>query len=225
TTLPRIESYFIGDHSQLWFSGTWFLSQFPMRHEHQMFICFGSFIALIYCLFPKNLLQHNRIALSFAIAVSIVILVTLIIGDFSLYRLLFIIPGVSAVSVVSGIILVLLFPIGFIVGYVIDTIALNDFKLISFSPAITGILCICIISDSILAHKSTTSVVDWSNRLQRLESKIVKPIEKDSILVVATQDPKILGMQPKSMRCYLPSRKGLKRSTVILRLIHQAGCP
>jgi hypothetical protein len=158
-----------------------------MRHEHQMFIGFGSIIVLLYGLIAKDLLNKNRLALSFAISVSILILVTLNIGDFSLYHLLCILPGFSAVRAVSRIILVLLFPIGFIIGYVIDTIALKDFKYIS-SSAILGI--ICIISDSILANKPTTSAIDWNNRLKLLESRIVKPIEKDSILAVAAQAPR-----------------------------------
>jgi hypothetical protein len=204
--LPRIQSYFIGDNSRLWFSNGMKIFQVPMRHEHNMFIGLGSALTLLFGLREKKLLRKNKLILAFIITIGILVALTLNVGGMTIYRIMAILPGISSIRAVSRIILILIFPVGFIVGYTIDNSPQKHYKLVS-SSIIVSILMVLILADSVLAHRLSTSIIQWNSRLQQLESKISQPLDKDSILVVASQDPDYL-IELDAM--LFAQRKGIK---------------
>lgn len=183
--LPRIQSYIIGDRSLLWFSQWDGFSQLPVRNEHQMFIGLGAFISILFALIYKPFSMENPLSYRFLKVLGILSSVTLVLGGVSLYQVLACLPGLSAIRAVSRIILVLLFPIGFIVGQVADSISQKNFRLISATSLIC-VLTIVIIMDSVLARKSITPISEYKSRISNLESKI--PVwDKDSVIVVASE--------------------------------------
>jgi hypothetical protein len=184
--LPRIHSYFVGDNSYLWFSkNAEVFSQIPSRNEHQMFIGVGAMLALLILFLRKDFLKHNQLALNFGHATAIIIAVTLFVGSASLYIFLSPLPGISSIRAVSRVILILLFPLGYLVGLSIDKIGAIKSEIFS-SSTIIFIICALIIADPILAKKIITSEGEWQKRSEVLASKISQKIDKSNILVVAS---------------------------------------
>lgn len=183
--LPRIQSYIIGDRSLLWFSKWEGFSKIVNRNEHQMFIGAGAFSTIVFALLFKPFLMENPLSQRFFRVVGVLCVGTLVLGGVSLYQVLAYVPGVSAVRAVSRIILVLLFPIGFIVGQFADYISRKNLKIIS-SMTVLWIMIIAITMESILAQKAVSPIADLKSRIVSLERKI-PTWDKDSILVVAAE--------------------------------------
>jgi hypothetical protein len=122
----------VADNSYLWFSkNAEIFSQIPMRNEHQMFIGVGAFLALLILFLRKDFLKQNQFALKFGYATAIIIGITLFIGSTSLYILLSPLPGISSIRAVSRVIVILLFPLGYLVGLSIDKISATKSEIFS----------------------------------------------------------------------------------------------
>ncbi|MBU6140866.1 MAG: hypothetical protein KGP29_04860 [Proteobacteria bacterium] len=182
--LPRIQSYFLADRSNLWFADSAIFSQLPARWEHQMFIGIGAFLALLFLYLRKGLIEKKSLAQKYGYALLLMIFATLSVNGFTLYILpLLTIPGVSSLRSVSREILVMLFPISYLVAFSIDKIRQTNFVNLS-SAAITSIICFLIIIDPIFADKSISPIKEWRERIENLRTKINQPIDQSSILVV-----------------------------------------
>lgn len=188
-SLPRVASFFLSDRSLLWFSDLKFFADIPQtyREEHQMFIGIGGVLALLILYFTKDFLKNESLAFRTGMALAIVIIMTLFLYSISLYPLLMLIPGTSALRVVSREILVLLFPISYLVGLSIEKIKQRGFNSFS-SNGIIAIICILIIIDPILAKKSISRVSDWNLRMREIDQKITLLLNPTEILAVATQN-------------------------------------
>ncbi len=191
--LPRIESFFYSDRSLLWIKNSEIFSNLPMAHEQQMFIGIGALISLLILFLNKNFLSNKNeeetiLGIKFNYSLSIIISITLMVGTISLYPILTIFPGISSLRAISREIIVLLFPIGFLVGLTFDKINKADFKIIS-SSALIFILSFLIISDPILAKKLITHKKEWRERIVNLEAAIPKEkINSSSILAFRTDN-------------------------------------
>ena len=187
--IPQIQSYFLADNSSLWFKDlTIFkqLEQTTARLENQMFIGIGGALALLILYLRKGLLGESDVAFKFGYSTILVVAFTMMIGCFTLYPLLtLLVPGSTSIRAVAREILVLLFPIGYLVGLAIDRIRNFNFTTLSAST-ITFIICALIVIDPIFASKSITTTKIWQDRLKNLEAKITKPLDQSSILAVSS---------------------------------------
>ena len=180
--LPRIQSYFFTKASYFWPETAEVFSSIPTPWEHQMFIGIGAVLCLLILFLRKDfLVAKNPLATKFGYSLILIIAFTSFVGCISFYPLLTMLPGISAIRAVSREIMVLLFPIGFLVGLSLDKIHETNFKNIS-SSALISILCFLIISDSILAKKSISSEKLWQERLNILEQKLPANLDESSIL-------------------------------------------
>lgn len=182
--LPHIQSYFMAENSRLWFSNVAAFADVPASWEQQLFIGIGAFIAFLYSLLSKDFLNDHLLSWRLIVTVGIIIAVTLVIGQLSLYYFLVFFPGISAVRAVCRVMLVLIFPISIIVGQVIDCINSKKFKWIRTKP-IVFILCSIIVVDSMLASKHISYTKEWLARLKKVDSMIHVPVTKESILALS----------------------------------------
>ncbi len=128
TMLPRIQSYFYpADGSVLW-NGLSFLGHgLPMHPEHRLFTGLIPLLALmlmpvIYVRDRANPLSRKGIV-AFIITVFLILLTLSVYEDFSLYRLVSKLPGLSAIRAVTRIMLLVLFPLAIMVGLVLHKIS------------------------------------------------------------------------------------------------------
>lgn len=148
--LPRIGSYFIADNFKL---DAWvghFVTHVPMRHEHQMFFGLGaSLLAIIGLLTARKSPRWHQPARILTLALLVLVLVTLSVGHFSLYRAIMLLPGFNSIRAVTRICLVMLLPVAglgamgieALAGYVrnrliltLTVAALLSAELLSYAP-------------------------------------------------------------------------------------------
>lgn len=119
--LPRVSSWLISDFSGLssWVGG--WVSNMPMRQEHQMFPGLAVlFFAGLGALVAGRNIEHAALGKLALLAVASIFVGTLSVHGISLYRLVLHLPGISSVRAVTRVILVLVLPIGILVGIGVD---------------------------------------------------------------------------------------------------------
>lgn len=185
--LPGIQSYFLSDRSVLWSSDSRVFSLLTARWEHQLFIGIGAFFALLFLYLRKGLIEKNSLSQKYGYALGIMMIATLSIGGFTLYRLLVFIPGSTDLRAVSREILVMIFPIAYLVAFSIDKIRNIKFVTIS-STSLVSIICFLIIIDPILADKSISPSKKWEDNISKLQSRITHEIDESNILILRGED-------------------------------------
>lgn len=114
--VPRWRSYLLQGALPYWSDASaWLGRRVRMAHEHQMFLGFGVLgfaLAGIFALFGAAMATpKRRLAISSALGLALLILLTMHYGPFSPYRAISLLPGVSAVRAVSRVILLMALPV------------------------------------------------------------------------------------------------------------------
>ena len=152
-----------------------------------MFVGIGALSALLFLFLRKGLIEKNSLTQKFIYTLSLMIFVTLFLKGFSLfYFFARTVPGTSAIRAVSREILVMLFPLSYLVGFTIDKIRGTSFATLS-SSAVVFIICFLVVIDPIIANKSISSGKEWEARLDLLQSKFSTPLDKSSIISVSSR--------------------------------------
>ena len=182
--MPQPSSYLIADRSRLtsWIGA--YVTSTPMRHEQQMFFGVGLWVlALIsiwriyYGALHKNL---GRLAL---ITLLILIISTLSIHDFSVYKLFLYLPGVSSVRAVSRIVLVMLLPLG-----ILAAIAM-EYAISLRSNSIVRVIIVCVfilllVLETVFYCPYSVQISKWYARQVQLKELLPKSLNKDDVLFV-----------------------------------------
>jgi len=198
--LPKLSSYFLSDRSFISASWSQNLGWFNQRQEHQLFIGAGVMFLFVFggwqCYFsslPLSCLRLGRIAL---ISCALVILLTIQIEGYSLYKLALFLPGVDAIRAVGRIILVILFPMAIVIAIGIESI----YKKINIlapptQVIIFSLLLIFISLEPLLANRVRTPLGIWQDRLTRLQNLMPQIVHKDAVLFLARNglEPPLFG--------------------------------
>ena len=121
--LPGIQSYFIADHSILWQPFAFLSStSTQMRWEHQLFIGMAASILLLLGLVWRFKSPHRKMAFLFIGAAAFLVLLTLNFDGFSIYKLLWKLPGFNSIRAMTRFILVLIWPIALFIAVVVDAL-------------------------------------------------------------------------------------------------------
>jgi hypothetical protein len=183
--LPRPGSYLLADHSTLvaWLGRL--VTDVPMRHEQQMFVGFGvAAIALLGLFWSWRTLEPSLTALVRRMMLALLLLValTVMVHDLSLYLLLAKLPGVSSIRAVSRIALIMLFPLAVAVAAGSDGILRASvakwLKVLSVL-LLSGVLTL----ESICYNPHHTPMQSWRARRDALQAKI-STLPKNSVLFV-----------------------------------------
>lgn len=164
--LPRIGSYFLADRSgaDAWV-GRW-VTNIPMRHEHQMFFgLIASILAVIGAVFGCRSKQWSRPACIFTFALLILVAFTLSVGSFTLYRLVMKLPGFNSIRAITRISLVMLLPVALLSAIGIETIAK---RFSNWRPQISLVI-VALLTIELLSFKSMhVPITQWRERLSAL---------------------------------------------------------
>ena len=185
--LPRIQSYFLADWSQLWKSNSPIFSSIPVRHEHQLFIGGSASILLIAGLIWRFRSSHKKLAFLLLGAAGFLGLITISIGGFSFYKILFNVPGFSSIRAVTRIILVLMWPLSFFISVVADGILRNSPA--NFNGSVIILLLLgFMMTESALFNHDTFPKAEAVRRIQALREKIPASIPDEPILFAWNPD-------------------------------------
>jgi hypothetical protein len=186
--LPRIQSYLISDYSRLWQPLAYLSSQVTtLRWEHQLFIGLSAIILLFLGLVWRFKSPYKKIAFLFLGAAISLILLTIYIKGFSMYKILWYLPGVNSVRAVTRIILLLMWPIALFISIVADALLRISNKILIYSIIILLLLSL-MIAESVFYNHDTFLKADAYARIQTLRKELPISESKDPILFVWNPD-------------------------------------
>lgn len=185
--LPRLSSYLIADGSALTSWIGHFVTGIPMRHEHQLFFGVGIWALALYGTFATWWGKlHQNFGKIAVFAVAMLFLLTLNLGEISLYRIISYIPGLNAVRAVTRIGLVMMMPIAVLVAigtqHVLNQV--NVFKNVK-KIAIYLIVFVLLGAEVVAYQPYKTPIAAWAAQQAVLREKLPKQLPADTILYVA----------------------------------------
>ncbi len=199
--MPTMESYLIADRSLLtqWIGQSF--AQVPMRHEHQMFFGLGLLLVVMlgfYYIFRGGM--HQQLGRISAWTLVGLIVLTISINGYSIYRVLLYLPGLGSVRAVSRIVLVMLLPLGIIAAIAIDSVRLR-FQTWQVRWVMLVTLVVLVIVESIYYQPYSTGMTQWRDRQNQLKARMPTSDLKDSIIFVTGRpdDPHIKAVELDAM--------------------------
>lgn len=199
--IPTLSSYMIADSSLLtkWIGQSF--AQVPMRHEHQMFFGLGLLLVVMlgfYYIYRGGV--HQQLGRISAWTLFGLIVLTISINGYSIYRMLLYLPGVGSVRAVSRIVLVMLLPLGIIAAIAIDGVRLR-FQAWQTRWAMVVALVVLAIVEPMNYQPYSTGMTQWRDRQNQL--KVIMPTSdlKGSIIFVTGRpdDPHIKAVELDAM--------------------------
>ncbi len=185
TMLPRPQSYFIADHAAHWRPISRLFMGVTMRHEHQMFLGLSVFALLLTGLLLRFQNRHRRLALYSLAVVAVFVLLTLVIGDFSLYRVLWMIPGMDSIRSVTRIQLVWMWPLAVFLAFTIDGL-LEDSRKRPALLALAGLMIAGLFLEPFaFTYWQRYSTRHARERVAEIRAKLPTDLPQDPILFLA----------------------------------------
>jgi hypothetical protein len=186
--MPKPTSYLLADQSQLtrWVGSG--VTPFAERPEHQMFVGFGvalfALVGLGAACCVRKLSRPLRVCTGVAgLTLGLLVMLTLTVGDFSLYMWALKLPGVSAIRAVARIILVLLLPVAVLVALGFE-FGLRSVRGRVLKPAVLLLALCALTAETVWYQPHQAAVQTWLDRQASLVSRIQTALPSDAILYV-----------------------------------------
>lgn len=188
TMLPRIQSYLLADNSQLWKSSASIFSKLPLRWEHQLFPGLAVVILVLAGIAGRFHTENRRLAwLHFGAALTLIAL-TLEVHGYSLYALVWQLPGMSSVRAVTRIMLVVMWPLSLFIAWVVDGFILRFTQQLRWMQAAVYLVAGLLVVESVFYTHATYIKTDAQYRLTDLAQQIPAIAPENPVLFVA-EDP------------------------------------
>jgi hypothetical protein len=183
-TLPRFKSYLLADNSQIWGRLSATITKVPARVEHQLFPGLGVIGLVVAGIALKIRNEHSAVAWLHLRAWLSLVILTLVVNGLSLYWLVWWLPGINSVRVVSRVALVLAWPLALFAAFALDGIlrmpgARRRWLLIPLCLA-AGLM----VAESVFYNHATYSKVEAAARLVQLRQKIPAQVPSNPVLLV-----------------------------------------
>ena len=188
TMLPTWRSYLLADNAQLWKPISDLISGVPMRQEHQLFLGIAAVILTLIgvgFLISHLKLENRRAVMLHFWAGSALVICTFLIHGFSIYRILFSLPGMNSLRAITRIILILMWPLALLIAYGVDMLTQKDIRLKLVRVGLAVILSGLLVAESVMVNHYVYSKADSQARLSALREQIPDVVLQAPILVVA----------------------------------------
>jgi len=181
TMMPRLQSYFLDDHSTLWASQSAIFAGLPMRHEHQMFV--GA-VPMLLAIGGFLLGRRQSRGMAFPLvsgSLILLLVLTLSIGGVSFWYVFTKLPLASAIRAMTRIILVFLFPVAFLSALAIDWLILQP----NWRRKLLFVIIPLLLFEFSAIPPGRSSKAEWRNRLAASERAVPADLAPGSILFYA----------------------------------------
>jgi hypothetical protein len=182
--LPRPASYLLAGVSKVWPNLS---ARFPLPLivEQQLFPGLAAILPFIWFLAGRRTGERHQLASQMIVTAAMLFVVSIDLGGFSLYRLVYAIPGFSALRAIGRIILVIMLPLSALFGMMIDDLAATEpfawpRRLLALA------LSIFLIGECSLVGHLSSAPADWQKRLDTIEAKLPRVLPPDAVLALAT---------------------------------------
>jgi hypothetical protein len=183
--LPRWKSFLLADNSQLWNSKTNISSNLPLRHEHQLFPGAAVLILVLIGMVGRFQTENRRLAWLNLYAAIVFVALTLEIHGFSLYEIIWRMPGMSSIRAVTRSMLVVMWPLAFFSAWTIDGFLQQVNQQHRWRQAAAYLLVGFLMAESIFYNHATFRKADVQDRLDDLRQLIPAEVPSNPILFVA----------------------------------------
>jgi hypothetical protein len=183
--LPRPQSYLIADAVGAYGWLTNMAQGVPARNEHQLFLGFAPLLLSLWAILMVRspaIARRRQLLLQCLATLAMLILVTLCIGDLSLYRIAAALPGVSSIRAVTRIVLVMLLPVAVMAAIGVEHLL----RLRGVRWFVPGLI-VLVLSLETLAFKPThTPITQWHDRLTPLSAALAgSAVPNDAVLYLS----------------------------------------
>jgi hypothetical protein len=183
--LPRLQSYLIADGSGIWKNFAFLSPNIKdLRWEHQLFFGISVFSLLVLGCIWQFKSPHRKMAFVFLGAAVALALLTIRIGDFTLYRYIFSLPGANSIRAVTRIILVLMWPTALFISIVVDALLRVSTKVNPFPRLLVFFLFGLLVFESSCYTHSTFPIATSDERIQKLREQLPANLPRDPVLYV-----------------------------------------
>ena len=186
TMLPRPRSYLLSDASKLWAPhGSAVFASLPMRAEQQMF--FGA-VPLVLALIGAVVGYKTRRPTLYLLAGSmiLVVLMTISVGHFSLWRFFYWLPLASAIRAMCRLDQALLFPLAYLCGVGVDELRTRR----RWAPQLILMAALpALIFEFSDVSMSFSSKQEWVDRLALEDHAVPAGLPRTAILLFAQKGP------------------------------------
>jgi hypothetical protein len=184
--LPRPRSYFMADRHPLLSWMTSWITDFPYRGEHQLFVGAGALVLAAIGVLSSHRFPQHRLLIGLSRGGLIFLFVaTLSVLGVSAYRAIAWLPGLNSIRAVTRIILVMLMPLSMLA-------AIGAVRLLSrcrrpeASLATLAVL-VALLSVEVLTYPpKTASIAVWGQRISDVRARLPADLPADAILFVRT---------------------------------------
>jgi hypothetical protein len=183
--LPRPGSYLLAGASRLWPNLSAEFNYPPWPNEHQIFPGLSVILPLVYFGFSKQARKRQPLAAPMLAVTAMVFIATIDMSGYSLYWLLYQIPGFDAVRAVTRIILVLMLPLAALLGMMIDDLTRTPPTLVPHRLIATA-LALFVVGECSLVHLYSSSPSDWRARMDTLDARLPRQLPANAILAIAS---------------------------------------
>lgn len=176
--LPRPGSYLLADQSRLWGRLSLGITGIPNRQEQQMFVGAAACLLAV-----TGLLRATAWVRLSALALVLLVVLTLDVGDRSLYTLLERLPLANAIRAASRVCLVLLLPLAVLAGTGVDRLAARG-KYAPGRRAFAVLLVAALALECATLGTARVPLASWRARLETLQAQVREPLPPDAIVFV-----------------------------------------
>ena len=185
TMLPRWQSYLLADNSQLWSSKVSIFSSLPLRHEHQLFPGLAVLALVLAGISGRFHTENRRLAWLHFGAALVLVGLTLEVHGFSLYWLVWRVPGMNSVRAVTRIILVVMWPLSLFTAWAVDGFIQRFNQQHRWMQAAAYLVTGLLVAESVFYTHSTYAKADAQARLDDLRQQIPETVPANPVLFVA----------------------------------------
>ena len=188
--LPTWRSYLVADRAQLWKPVSTLILGLPMRHEHQLFPGMAALISAGLGLASLvSLREHRRrgVVVAHFWAGALLVALTLTVHGFSLYVLLWILPGVHNVRAVSRISLILMWPLALVISCGIEILTRPAVRLRMARVTLAVCLLALMIAESVFFDHATFGKAELQAELRELREQLPPVLPDQPVLYLAQE--------------------------------------
>ncbi len=183
--LPRPQSYLIADAVGAYGWMTNAVQGVPARNEHQLFLGFAPLLLSLWAVLmlrSPTIAPRRQLLLQCLATLAMLVLVTLCVGNLSLYRIAAVLPGVSSIRAVTRIVLVMLLPVAVMAAIGVEhLLRLRGGRWFVPGPVVLAL------SLEALAYRPThTPITQWHDRLTPLSAALAgSTLSNDAVLYLS----------------------------------------
>jgi hypothetical protein len=190
--LPRPQSFLLADRSYFKFivPASWF-ANLPMRHEHQMFAGMTPLLLAVAGVWWYRRKSASAFPIMFGMSVLVVVL-TLYINGFSLWKLFYKLPLASAIRGMTRFDQILLFPLGYFSALAVDSLCQRRDSLCQrraiMAKSLLILFPLLIVGEACMTTMYLGPKAEWRQRLQQAKARLPAKLLPNSVLFFAQQD-------------------------------------